>query len=158
MDWGGNAPWLIWLAVALGFGLAEILTVDFVFLMLAGGALTAAGVAGVSDNVPAQVVAFAVAAGVLLVLARPPLRRWARRTPELPMNTRALIGRTAVVLATVTEHAGEVKLAGETWSARTVPGGRALEPGSTVHVHRIAGATVVVGADPASESDLEERS
>jgi membrane protein implicated in regulation of membrane protease activity len=42
---------------------------------------------------------------------------------------------------------GRVKLAGDVWSARNVHEGEPIEPGTTVTVVEIAGATVVVSAD-----------
>ena len=37
MDWLGDNPWLAWLGVALVLAAIEAATVDFVFIMLAGG-------------------------------------------------------------------------------------------------------------------------
>jgi membrane protein implicated in regulation of membrane protease activity len=41
MDWFGDNPWLGWLGLALILAAVEAATVDFVFLMLAGGAVAA---------------------------------------------------------------------------------------------------------------------
>jgi membrane protein implicated in regulation of membrane protease activity len=149
MDWLRDAPWLWWVAVALLAGTVEVATVDFVFLMVAGGALVAAasGIAGV--DLPLQVVVFAASTVALLITARPPLRRWAGNSPEAVMGTAALVGREARVLAPVSERAGEIKLDGEVWSARTEAAGAPLEIGSVVRVLRIDGATAVVTTDPA---------
>ena len=135
--------WLIWLGVALAAGLAEVLTVDFIFLMIGGGALAAALSAGLGAPPPVQVVVFALATVLGMVTARPPLKRWAGSTPAHVTNAGALVGRDAVVLSPVTERTGEVKLAGEVWTARA-RGPHPLEPGSAVVVVRIDGATAVV--------------
>jgi membrane protein implicated in regulation of membrane protease activity len=139
--------WLWWLGAALAAGLIEMVTVDFVFIWFAGGALAAMVAGMVGAGVPVQVAVFAAVTAVLLVAGRPPLRAWARRTPHTPMNSRALIGRPAQVLQPVTASSGQVKISGQVWTARTA-GPRALEVGSTVHVVRIDGATAVVGLDP----------
>jgi membrane protein implicated in regulation of membrane protease activity len=138
-----SMDWLIWLGVALAAGVGEVLTVDFILLMIGGGALGAALSAGLGVPFPVQVVVFAVATIVLLVTARPPLKHWAARTPVHITNTGALVGRDAVVLTPVSGTTGEVKLAGEVWTARS---GEAypLEPGSAVVVVRIEGATAIV--------------
>lgn len=139
----GEHAWLIWIGLALVAGLIEVATVDFVFLMLAGGALAAAGADLIGLGAPLQVVAFAVASGLLLAVARPPLKAWA--AGELTVTgTAALIGADARVLEPVSEKTGLVKLSGETWTARIAPGGRTLEVGSTVRVVGIEGATAVV--------------
>lgn len=140
--------WLIWLGVFLVAGVVEVLTVDFIFLMIGGGALTAALSAGLGAPGPLQVVIFAAATIVLLATGRPPLKRWARSTPLHVTNAGALVGRDAVVLTPVTERGGEVKLAGEVWTARA-GGPHPLEPGSAVVVLRIDGATAVV--EPAQQ-------
>jgi membrane protein implicated in regulation of membrane protease activity len=139
--------WLWWLGAALAAGLIEMITVDFVFIWFAGGALAAMVAGMVGAGVPVQVAVFAAVTAVLLVAGRPPLRAWARRTPHTLMNSRALVGRVAQVLQPVTTSSGQVKISGQVWTART-DGPRALEVGSTVHVVRIDGATAVVGLDP----------
>lgn len=147
----GDSEWLLWLALAIGAGLVEVLSLDLVFLMIAGGAVAAAIAAALGAGLPVELLTFAVTSGVLLLGARPPLLRYVRDSiPHTTMNTAALVGREAEVLVQVsTTGGGRVKLAGEVWSARSVafgPGGYAypLEVGSTVQVVRIDGATAVV--------------
>ena len=151
---GSHISWLLWLAAALAAGLTEIATVDFFFLMIAGGALVAAVTAGVGLPVSLQVVVFSISSGTLLFTVRPPLKRWARRVPAIATNTAALVGQEARVLETVTDLAGLVKLAGEVWTARIASGPApgpetSLEVGSDVQVLRIDGATAIVTAKPA---------
>ncbi len=136
---------LVWLAVALVAGLVEVVSLDLVFIMIAGGALVAAGTAGLGASPVTQVVVFAIASAALLVAARPAARRWlARGAPLVATNTPALPGRRAQVLTGVDRDGGTVKLAGETWSARLDTPGAQLEPGAEVVVVRIEGATAVV--------------
>jgi membrane protein implicated in regulation of membrane protease activity len=146
MDWQ-DAQWLLWLAVALTAGLIEIVSLDFFFLMLAGGALAASGAAGAGAGVPIQVIVFSLASAGLLFGARPSLKRWAQQTPASVMNIAALVGRHAVVVEPVTDRSGLVKLAGEVWTARADPPDISIEVGSDVHVVRIDGATAVVAPD-----------
>jgi membrane protein implicated in regulation of membrane protease activity len=141
----GEGPWLLWLALALAAGTAEVLSLNLIFLMFAGGGLAAAVVAAVGLGISVQVVVFAVITGLLLVAARPPLLAYVRRSlPATAMNAAALVGQDAKVVVEVTPSSGRIKLAGEIWSARSVAGGYALEVGSTVQVVRIDGATAVV--------------
>jgi len=149
MDWLKDTQWLLWLAAALIASLIEIVSVDFFFIMIAGGALIAAVAAAFDVPVPLQVIIFAVSSGALLFGARPPLKRWAQRTPSVTMNAAALVGREARVLETVTDRNGLVKLHGEVWTARVAPGHTLLEVGSDVLVVRIDGATAVVAPEPA---------
>lgn len=149
MDWLSDTQWLLWLAVALTAGLIEMLSLDFFFLMIAGGALVASGSAAVGVPGPLQVIIFSIASGALLLGARPQLKRWAQRTPSVAMNVAALVGREARVLETVTDRTGQVKLNGEVWTARPAPGHTQLEVGSAVHVVQIDGATALVAPEPA---------
>lgn len=149
MDWLRETQWLIWLGAGLVAGLLEVVTLDFFFLMFAGGALAAAASALAGFEFPGQVLVFAAVSVLLLVGVRPPLARWARRsTPHTTTGVEALIGREVETITAVTERAGQVKLAGEIWSARAAPGDPTLEPGSPAYVVRIDGATAVVSATP----------
>jgi membrane protein implicated in regulation of membrane protease activity len=148
-----DAQWLLWLALALVAGVVEIFTLSLVFAMVGGGALAAAVVAGLTGNAVLSVLAFAVSTGVLLSVVRPPLRRIARGTgPAAITGTAALVGHQATVTREVSRIDGEVKLAGEAWTARTRSPG-VLETGSLVIVEGIDGATALVRAalhDPAA--------
>nr|WP_269329238.1 NfeD family protein [Kineosporia babensis] len=114
--------------------------------MLAGGALAAAGADALGAGLPIQVLAFAIASAVLIGAVRPPLKAWMLSGKDTVTGTAALVGADALVLDPVSEHSGLVKLAGETWTARILPGGVRLELDSTVHVVRIEGATAIVAA------------
>jgi membrane protein implicated in regulation of membrane protease activity len=81
------------------------------------------------------------------VLGRPALKRRFLSGPGVKTNSEALIGAQAVVLSTVDFGGGRVKLAGDIWSARSMHEGTPIEPGTTVTVVEIAGATAVVSAD-----------
>jgi membrane protein implicated in regulation of membrane protease activity len=133
---------MVWLGVALALVLVETATVDFTFLMLAGGALggSVAAAFGASFTVQA-VVAAAVAVGMLLTV-RPWLKRRFTVTEHHRMGAEAHLGRSGFVLDRVTGTSGQIKLGGETWTARTR--GEAIEPGEEVVVDSIDGATAVV--------------
>jgi membrane protein implicated in regulation of membrane protease activity len=140
-----DAQWLVWLGIALAAGAVEIFTLSLVFAMVAGGALVAAAVAGLTGSLPLAVLAFAASTGLLLVAVRPSLLRLsAQQGPASLTGVAALVGRTAEAVEEVSAHGGRVKLGGEIWSARTHRVGEVLEPGSLVEVVAIDGATAVV--------------
>jgi membrane protein implicated in regulation of membrane protease activity len=141
----GSSPWLIWLAVALAAGIIEVVTLDLIFLMVAGGAVVAAIAAAFGAPLVIDVLVFAVTSGLLLLAARPPLLAYVRRSlPGTATGTAALVGSEGEVLVPVSREGGRVKLAGEVWTARSATGGFPLEVGSQVTVVRIDGATAVV--------------
>ena len=149
----GDSPWLLWLALALAAGTAEVLSLNLIFLMIAGGGFAAAVVAAFGLGIPVQIVVFAVITGLLLVAARPPLLAYIRRSlPPSVTNTAALVGQEAEVLVQVTPTSGRVKLGGEVWSARLDSTQESPSPpGEAVQVIRIEGATAIV-ARPRQES------
>lgn len=137
--------WYWWIAIMLALIAIEALTLDLVLFMFSGGALGAAIVSAAGGDIVWQVVAFALISTILLAALRPfMLKSLRRRGEDLPeTNAAALVGREAVVVDEVSEHAGLVKLAGEVWSART-EGDAVIASGSEVRVVRIAGATAIV--------------
>ena len=145
MEWIGDNPWLVWVAIALVLAAIEAATVDFVFVMLAGGALASAVAAAFGAGLALQIVVGVVVAVALLLVARPWLKRkFNENDVSNTIGAPSLVGRSARVLQTVTENDGRVKLAGETWSARVPAGSPACQPGQEVRVVSIEGATVIV--------------
>ncbi|WP_024288620.1 NfeD family protein [Cellulomonas sp. KRMCY2] len=143
--------WIWWVGAALLLAVVEMLSVDLVLIMFAGGALLGALLAALGLPVWVQIIGFAVASGLLLFTLRPWLLRHLRtRVPLVETNAAAHVGRTAVVVAQVTERAGRVKLAGEVWTARTRDD-EVIDVGAEVQVVRIDGATAVVTAAHAQE-------
>ncbi|MDY6996873.1 MAG: NfeD family protein [Actinomycetota bacterium] len=136
---------LIWLIAALALAGAEALTGDLFLLMLSGGALAAAGSAWLIDwPIWADGVVFLLVSVLLLVGVRPALRRRISSGRGLPEPVKALEGKSAMVLDRVAQHEGQVKLAGEVWTARPLNENDVYEPGDQVMVVQIDGATAVV--------------
>ena len=145
MSWLRDNPWLPWLVLAVVLAGVEVATLDLVFLMLAAGALGAAGTAALGAPLVLQgIVGLLVAAGMLGLVRPVALRHLRAGTPETRTGVAALVGRQALVLERVDTHGGRVKLGGEVWSARSYDPFATLEPGRTVDVVSIEGATAVV--------------
>lgn len=135
--------WLLWLGAALVLVGIEAATVDFMFLMLAGGALGGSAAAALGAPVAVQAIVAAVVAVVMLVTVRPWLKGRFSVGELEKMGTEAQIGRSAFVLDRVSATGGRVKLSGEAWTARSSTG-EVIEPGEEVVVDSIQGATAVV--------------
>jgi membrane protein implicated in regulation of membrane protease activity len=134
--------WLVWVGASLVLVAIEAATVDFTFLMLGGGALGGAAAAALGAPFSVQGVVAGGVAVALLLTVRPWLKRRFTVQQRTLMGADAHLGRSAFVLDRVTSTSGRVKLAGETWSARTT--GETIEPGEEVVVDAIEGATAVV--------------
>ena len=147
--------WVVWVIVAVLLGVLEVTTLTLVLGFFAGGALAAALVAALGGPVVLQVVSFLVVSLAMLGLIRPVVRRHMR--PELGIRTgvAALVGQTAMVLERVDAHHGQVKLAGEIWTARAYDPSLVIEAGSPVSVMEIKGATALVypSEEPWTTSD-----
>lgn len=143
-----SSAWLMWLGVALAMAAVEAVTVDFVFIMLAVGALAGAIASFLGAGFPlSALIAVAVAVGLLFTV-RPLLRR--RLQPNRDnhdIGTRSVVGLTGFVVEPVSDSAGLVKVHGDLWSARTDVR-TTLPLGSSVHVIDLNGATLLV--DPAT--------
>jgi membrane protein implicated in regulation of membrane protease activity len=137
----------VWLIAGFALIAAEVLSSDFVLIMLGIGALAAAGFAALGAPVWLGVAVFAGTSVVLTTLARPALKR-RLHTDHVPTNAEALVGDKAIVVSTVDAHGGKIKLRGELWSARTFVETEVLEPGQAVRVMTISGATAVVLGEP----------
>ncbi|MEE1930652.1 NfeD family protein [Streptomyces sp. TRM 70351] len=136
--------WLWWLIAAVGLGIPLVLTAMPELGMLAVGAGAGALVAALGGGVVAQVAVFAVVSTALILVVRPVARRMRAQRPELASGVDALKGRPAMVVERVDGNGGRVKIGGEVWSARALDAGDAYEPGRTVDVVEIDGATAVV--------------
>ena len=136
--------WIAWLIAAVALGVAEFFTLSLAFGLLAAAALVAAVVAGIGGGLLAQVLAFAIAGGVGLVIVRPIARRQMTHPPLVREGSYALVGKKALVVEEVTGAQGLIKLAGEVWSARALDEDHVIPAGTLVDVMEIEGATAVV--------------
>jgi len=137
--------WVWWVIAAAVLAGVEVLTLDLVFIMLAGGSLAAAVAAGADGNVALQIAIAIVVALAGLALLRPVALRHLRSTPELSTGTAALVGQEGLVLEDVGPHDGRIKLNGEVWSARSYDGASTFAAGERIAVLKIDGATALVG-------------
>ncbi len=136
---------LSWLIFAVALAAAEALTGDMFLLMLGGGALAASATAWVTDwPILGDGAVFLIVSVLLVVLVRPALRRRLTPATEGQVGIKALEGRKAVVLDRVASDQGQVKLDGQVWTARPLNEGDVYEPGESVTVMQIDGATAVV--------------
>ena len=136
--------WIAWLIAAAVLGVAEFFTLTLAFGLLAAAALVAAIVAGVGGSLLAQVLAFAIAGGVGLLIVRPIARRQMTHPSPVREGSYALVGKKAMVIEEVTGTQGLVKLSGEVWSARALDEDQVIPVGTAVDVMEIDGATAIV--------------
>ncbi|MFK0000732.1 NfeD family protein [Paenarthrobacter sp. NPDC090520] len=151
-EWLGENWWALWLTVFLAFAVVEMLTLDLFFIMLGGGALAGLVADFAGADFWLQIVIFSVVSLLMIAFVRPVALKHLRKGPaEQRTNVDRLIGQSALVIEAVSGTSGLVKIGGDVWTARSTS--EVIDPGATVQVTRIDGATAVV-ASTAENSPL----
>ena len=145
VDWLRDHMWESWLTLAVVFGALELLSLDLIFVMLAGGALIGFLTALLGGPVALQIVLALVSAVALLGAIRPSVVRSLHSGPDLRTGADALIGKRATVLRELAHGTpGRVKIGGEEWTAEPYDEDDRIEAGEVVDVVQIKGATAYV--------------
>lgn len=145
MDWLGDNLWSLWLGAAVLLGVGEMFSLDLVMIMLATGAVVAMVLALADANFAVQALAAAGTSLATLALVRPGLVKKLHSGPDLQLGHGKLVGTQGVCTEQITgTTTGRVRLAGEIWSALPYDDSLTIEPGQTVEVFEIRGATAYV--------------
>ena len=138
--------WLLWLIVAVIFGVGEIASLGLFLAPFAGGASAAAVVSAAGLPFVGSLAVFLVVSIILLTALRPLARSHRRMPPMLRTGTAALVGKDATVLERIAneEGVGCVRIDGEVWTARSYMDEATFEAGTRVQVVEIRGATALV--------------
>ena len=153
MDWLGGHLAGVFLGLAILLGIAEMASLDLILAMLALGALVGMIAALLGAGFAVSAIAAAIASVACLALVRPTLVKRLHSGPELTLGHRKLLGRQGIVTERISGlEAGQIKLAGELWTARPYDDTIVIDPGSTVEVLEIRGATAYVHPVPSIES------
>jgi membrane protein implicated in regulation of membrane protease activity len=137
-------PWVIWLVLAAGLAIAEVLTLTLVLGLLSVAAVLAAGADLLGLPLWAQILVFAGSGAALTLTVRPVARRHLQPAPHALTGVAALTGRPALVTHQIDHAGGRVKLGGESWAARSLDPTTPLPEGTAVTVAEVDGATLVV--------------
>ena len=153
MDWLGDHLALVWVAVAILLGITELASLDLILLMLALGALVGALGAIVGAPFVLQAILAVVTSVACLGALRPQLVKRLHAGPDLVQGHSKLVGQRAMVTQRMTGlQVGQIKLGGETWTAAPYDESLVIEPGDSVEVLQIRGATAYVHPIPSIES------
>lgn len=141
------AGWIVWLVVACGFGAGELVigSGSFFLAPFAIGALLAAAAAGAVDGTAGWLV-FVASSVLTLMAVRPLVQHRLVAGPPLRTGAAALVGKRAVVVERIANHegVGRVRIDSEVWTARSLDEDHVIEPGTSVEVVDIKGATALV--------------
>ena len=138
--------WLLWLILAVIFGVGEIATLGFFLAPFAGGAAVAAVASAAGVPFVGTLAVFLLISVILLAALRPLARSHRRMPPQIRTGTAALVGKSATVLERIAnnEGVGCVRIDGEVWTARAFMEEETYEAGTRVQVVEIRGATALV--------------
>jgi membrane protein implicated in regulation of membrane protease activity len=153
MDWLSDHLAAVFLSLAILLGIAEMFSLDLILLMLALGALVGMVSALLGAGFAVAAIAAALASVACLAVVRPPLVKRLHTGPELSLGHGKLVGQQGIVTERITGlEVGRIKLGGEIWTAKPYDDTIAIEPGETVEVLEIRGATAYVHPVPSLES------
>lgn len=144
-DWLGDHAWALWLSLAFLLAVAEIVSLDLVLIMLAVGALAGAVVAVAAPDLWwLQVLTAAGVSVGMLALLRPTLLAKVRNMPGYRSSTAKMVGSSGVALSQIDRSGGEIKVDGQSWSARPYSTDVVIDAGTDIEVYEIDGAIAVV--------------
>jgi membrane protein implicated in regulation of membrane protease activity len=144
-DWLGENSWAIWLSLAFLLSIAEIMSLDLVLIMLAVGALAGAGIAVLAPSVWwLQILVAAAVSITMLFLLRPTLLAKVRSMPGYRSSADKMVGSSGVAISQIDKSGGEIKVDGQSWSARPYSSDVVIEQGTEIEVYEIDGVIAVV--------------
>lgn len=128
-------PWLIWIIISIICLILELSSGDFFLLCFAIGAAVGAIVAGCGLSLTWQIILFAIASTLSLLLVRPALlKKLHKPQRERLSNAEAMIGQTGRVREDIEAGGyGRVAIDGDDWKAVSADGS-AIDKGTIVRV------------------------
>ena len=151
-------PWVIWVVAAVVLVIAEATTTAFVAIYFGFAALVTALAAAAGLPVALQLVVFGVVSVASMAFTRPALRRAFGRTAGIRTGVDAMQGRIGVVVRPIAElDPGQVKIGGETWTARSFYDGESIPEGARIEVVRVEGVTALVVPAPSPHDNDETK-
>ena len=113
--------------------------------MLAVGALAGAAVAVIAPSL--WWLQILVASGIsimMLLLLRPTLLAKVRNMPGYRSSSAKMVGSSGVATSQIDKAGGEIKVDGQSWSARPYSSDVVIEQGTEIEVYEIDGVIAVV--------------
>ena len=135
---------IYWLVAMIVFLVLEAVSPAVITLWFAAGSLAALFISLAGGAVWLQITVFLAVSGILLAVFRPVVRRYI--TPNITRtNVDSVIGLMCYVTSAIDNPsaAGQVKLSGMPWTARSVTG-ETIPEGTLVRVEHIEGVKLFV--------------
>lgn len=113
--------WQVWLIIAGAFIILEIATMGFLVFWFAVGAIVAMIVSIFIENIIIQSVVFLIVSTILLFATKPLVNKIMPKDSYVKTNSYSVEGKIGKVTIDIEpiEGKGQVKIAGEAWSAKS---------------------------------------
>ena len=137
--------WQFWLILSGIFLLIEIFNVSFLIFWFSLGALVAMVVSFIIDSVIIQAAIFLVVSTVLLFITKPFVNKILPKDSFIKTNSSSIEGKIGKVIVDIepVEGKGQVKISGETWSAKSADD-TYISKDTEVIVEKIEGVKAIV--------------
>lgn len=137
--------WQFWLIAAGIFFIIEIATVGFLVFWFGIGAIIAMVVSLFIPNVYIQAIVFIVSSTLLIFFTKPFVNKFVNKGKTMTTNAYSIIGRTGIVTKEINDLkcTGQVKIGGETWSAKTLSE-ETIPENTEIEVVKIDGVKAIV--------------
>lgn len=133
----------IWIGFAIIMAVCEASTTQLVSIWFVVGAISAAISTIFTDSIPIQSAIFLIVSLVALLVTRPIVKKFRKKTKIESTNADRLIGKTGVVISEIPNSnlVGQVKVLGEIWSAAS---DAQIKKDTNVTVTAIEGVKLIV--------------
>lgn len=138
--------WQIWLIIAGLCFIIEMASVGFFVFWFGIGALISMIVSiFFPENIILQSTVFVISSVILLLLTKPLVNKFTKKDKKIETNAYSIIGKKGIVVQDInpTFGVGQIKIAGEVWSAKTSDE-TTIEKGAEIQVKQIDGVKAVV--------------
>lgn len=136
---------ILWGLIAITAIIVEAVTTELVSIWFMPASIISLILAICHVDFWIQILVFAVATVLFMLLFRAILKKKIRRNPESVTNTDALIGEKAIVTVPINniKAEGQVKIKGQIWSAKMKNTDEIVETNTLVTVTAIEGVKLV---------------
>ncbi len=136
--------WMMWLALAAVFAVAEIFTATFFLVWFGVGAAAACVMAFLGVSTPWQWITFIAVSGALVLVTRPFAEKISKKQPT-GIGADRYTGRIGIVTEEVDNQSntGRVRIGKEEWRADSSTG-EIIPEGKKVEVTKVSGTHLVV--------------
>ena len=137
-------PAILWIIIAVVFGIIEVATLGILTIWFALGALAAAVAAILGAGVPLQIILFFVISIALLYFTRPLAEKYLK-IGKHKTNVESLVGPRAVVLQGFGPgQAGRARVRGQEWACEAADRKEGFAEGEEAVIVRIEGVRLLL--------------